>query len=73
MLVFADKSTKLYELLHDNITQKYKKTLKNAKRDVDRKTSSVKVLKIEEKMECYSGQHTAHIRLKDHKELQTQH
>ena len=73
MLVFADKSTNLYELLHDNITQKYKKSLKNAKRDVDRKTSSVKVLKIEEKMECYSGQHTAHIRLKDHKELQTQH
>ena len=61
VLVFADKSTNLYELLHDNITQRYKKTLKNTKRDVDRKISYVKVLKIEEKMECYSGQHTARI------------
>ena len=48
VLVFADKSTNLYvlsrenyqKLLHDNITQTYKKARKNAKRDIDRKTKS---------------------------------
>ena len=48
VLVFADKSTNLYELsrenyqklLHDNITQTHKKAPKNAKRDIDRKTRS---------------------------------
>ena len=48
VLVFADKSTNLYELshdnyqklLHDNITQAYKKAPKNTKRDIDRKTKS---------------------------------
>ena len=49
VLVFADKSRNLYELsrenyqtlLHDNITQTYKKSPKNAKRDIDRKTKSL--------------------------------
>ena len=54
MLVFADKSTNLYELsrenyqkfLHDNITQIYKKAPKNAKRDIDRKIKNfAKILK----------------------------
>ena len=76
VLVFADKSTNLYELsrenyqklLHDNITQTYKKAPKNAKRDIDRKTKNfAKTLKIEDRMECYSDQH-AYITLKDHKE-----
>ena len=76
MLVFADKSTNLYELsrenyrklLHDNITQTYKKAPNNAKRDIDRKTKSfAKTLKIEDRMECYSNQH-AYITLKDDKE-----
>ena len=58
VLVFADKSTNLYELsrendqklLHDNITQTYKKAPKNAKRDIDRKTKSfAKTLEIEDK------------------------
>ena len=46
MLVFADRGTTLYELscenyqklLHDNITQTYKKAPKNVKLDLDRKT-----------------------------------
>ena len=76
MLVFAKKSTNLYELscenyqklLHDNIKQTYKKAPKSAKHDIDRKTKSfAKTLKIEDKMECYSNQHV-YIRLKDHKE-----
>ena len=76
VLVFADKSTNLYELsrenyqklLHENITQTHKKAPKNAKQDIDRKTKSfVKTLKIEDRMECYSNQH-AYITLKDHKE-----
>ena len=76
VLVFADKSANLYELscenyqklLHDNITQTYKKARKNAKWDIDRKTKSfAKTLKIEGIMEYYSDQH-AYITLKDHKE-----
>ena len=64
VLVFANKSTNLYELsrdsyqkfFHDNITQTYKKAPKNAKRDIDRKTKSfAKTLKIEDRMECYSN------------------
>ena len=74
VLVFADKSTNLYELsrdryqklLHDNITQSYKKALKNAKRDIDRKRKSfVKTLKIDDRMECNQA---SYITLKDHKE-----
>ena len=66
MLVFADKSTILYELscenyqklLRDNITQTYKKASKNAKRDIDRKTKIFgKTFIIENRMECYSDQH----------------
>ena len=73
VLVFADKSKNLYELScenyqklpHDNIIQTYKKPPKNAKRDIDRKTKSfVKTLKIEDRMEGYSDQHT-YITLKD--------
>ena len=76
MSVFADKSRNLYELScenyqklhHDNITQRYKKALKNAKQDIDRKTKSfVKTLKIEDRMECSSDQ-KVYITLKDHKE-----
>ena len=76
VLVFADKSTNLYELsrdiyqklLHDIIIQTYKKAPKNAKWDIDRKTKSfTKTLKIEDKMECYSNQH-AYTTLKDHKQ-----
>ena len=76
MSVFADKSTNLYELsrenyqkfLHGNITQTYKKAPKNAKRDINRKTKNfAKILKIEDRVECYSNQH-AYITLKDHKE-----
>ena len=76
MSVFAEKSTNLYELsrenyqkfLHGNITQTYKKAPKNAKRDINRKTKKFsKILKIEDRVECYSNQH-AYIILKDHKE-----
>ena len=76
VLVFAEKSRNLYELsrenyqtlLHDNITQTYKKSPKNAKRDIDRKTKSLaKTLKIEDRMEWYSNQH-AYITIKDLKE-----
>ena len=75
VLVFVDKSTNLFELsrgnyqklLHDNITQTYKKAPKNAKLDIDRKTKSFpRTLKIEDRMECYSNQ-DAYITLKDHK------
>ena len=64
MLVFADKSTNLYELsrdnyqklLHGNITQTYKKAPKDAKGDIDRKTKSfAKTLKIEDRMESYAN------------------
>ena len=49
VLVFAEESRNLYELsrenyqtlLHDNITQTYTKSPKNAKRDIDRKTKSL--------------------------------
>ena len=76
VLVFADKSTNLFELscenyqklLHNNITKTHKKTPKNAKWDIDGKTKSfAKTLKIEEMIECYADQH-AYITLKDHQE-----
>ena len=49
VLVFAEKSTNLYKfscenyqkLLHNNITQTYKKAPKNAKRDIKRTTKKV--------------------------------
>ena len=52
VLVFADKSTNLYELshdnyqklLHDNITQAYKKAPKNTKQDIDRKQKVLRKL-----------------------------
>ena len=76
ILAFADKSTNLYELskesyeklLHDNITQTYKKAPVNTKRKIDRESKkSAKTLTLDDKMECYSD-NPAYITLKDHKE-----
>ena len=75
MLLFADKSTNLYELsrdhygnlLHDNITQTYQKTHYQIKKKTDREAKKfAKSLGLDERMECYSDQ-SAFITLKDHK------
>ena len=75
MLVFADKSSNLYELsrdhyeklLHDSITQTYQKTRYQTKKKIDRKAKKLpKSLNVDERMECYSNQ-SAFITLKDHK------
>ena len=74
MLVFADKSSNLYELsgdhceklLHDNITQTYQKTCYQTKK-IDREAKKfAKSLGLDERMECYSEQ-SAFIELTDHK------
>ena len=76
ILAFADESTNLYELykesyeklLHDNITQTYKKAPVNTKRKIDRESKKfAKTLSLDDKMECYSD-NPAYITLKDHKE-----
>ena len=76
LFVFADKSTKLYELtgkhyekrLHDNITQTYKKANAGEKLKIDKESKKfAKSLNLDDKMECYSDQ-CAFITLKDHKE-----
>ena len=75
MLVFADKSTRLYELsrdyyeklLQDNITQTYQETRYQTKKKTDREAKKfAKSLVLDERMECYSDQ-SAFITLKDHK------
>ena len=75
-LVFADKSTNLYELsrghydklLHDNFTQAHKKAGPQAKRNIDKESKKfAKSLDLNEKMECYSDQNVF-ITLKDHKD-----
>ena len=75
MLIFADKSTNLYELsrdhyeklLHDNITQTYQKTHYQAKKKIDREAKKfAESLGLDERMECYSKQ-SSFITLKDHK------
>ena len=75
MLVFADKSTNLYELsrdhyeklLYDNITQTYQKTCYQTKKKIDREAKKfAESLNLDERMECYSDQ-IAFITLKDHK------
>ena len=75
MLVFADKSTNLYELsrnhyeklLHDSITQTYQETRYQTKKKIDREAKKfAKSLSLDERMECYSNQ-SAFITLKDHK------
>ena len=76
ILAFEDKSTNLYELskesyeklLHDNITQTYKKAPVKTKRKIDRESKKfAKNLSLDDKMECYSD-NPAYITLKDHKE-----
>ena len=75
MLVFADKSSNLYELsgdhceklLHDNITQTYQKTCYQTKKKIVREAKKfAKPLGLDERMECYSEQ-SVFITLKDHK------
>ena len=75
MLVFADKkSTNLCELsrdhyeklLHDSITQTYRKTCYQTKKKTDREAKKfAKFLDLDERMECYSDQ-SAFITLKNH-------
>ena len=76
ILVFADKSTNLYEvsrehyekLLQDNITQTYKRASPGAERKIDKESKQfAKHLRIDDRVECYSDQH-AFITLKDHKD-----
>ena len=76
LFVFADKSTNLYELtgehyeklLHDNITQTYKKANAGEKLKIDKESKKfAKSLNLDDNMECYSDQCTF-ITLKDHKE-----
>ena len=66
VLAFADTSSNLYELfkesneklLHDSITQTYKKTPVNTKRNINRESKKfAKNLSLERKMECYSDNH----------------
>ena len=75
VLAFADKRINLCELskesyeklLHDNITQTYKKAPVNAKRKIDKESKKfVENLCLEDRMECYSDNH-AYITLKVHK------
>ena len=75
MLVFADKSTNLYELsrdhyeklLHDSITQTYQKTRHQTKKKIDREANKfAKSLNLDERMEFYSDQ-SALITLQVHK------
>ena len=69
LLVFADKTTNLYEMLPDqyktllnnNITKMYHKVDSNAKLNIN------KELNLEDKIECYTKR-PAFITLKDHKE-----
>ena len=76
MLAFADKSTHLYKLfkdsyeklLHDSITQTYKKAPVDAKWKIDRESKIFsKNLSLEGRMECYSDNYV-YITLKDRKE-----
>ena len=64
LLVFADKTTSLYEmppdqhktLLNNNTTMKmYRKTDSYAKRNIDKEVKKLsKELKVEDKMKCYA-------------------
>ena len=76
MLVFADKTTNLYEmssdeyrkLLNDNITKTYQKSNVTAKNMIDMQSKSLaKSLNLDTRMERYAKQ-PAFITLKDHKE-----
>ena len=75
MLVFADKSTNLFELsryhyeklLHGNITQTYHKARYQTKKKTDREAKKfTKFLDLDERIECYSDQ-SAFIILKNHR------
>ena len=66
MLVFADKSTNLYKvsrehyekLLHDSITQTYKRATSGTKRKIDKESKQFSEhLGIADRMECYSDHH----------------
>ena len=74
-LAFADKSANSYELskqsyeklLHNSVTQTYKKAPVNAKRKIYRELKKfAKNLSLEDMMEYYSDNY-AYITLKDHK------
>ena len=75
MLVFAGKSTNLFELsrdhyeklLYDHITQTYQKTCCQTKKKIARESKKfAKSLDLDERMECYSDQ-SPFITLKDHR------
>ena len=66
MLIFADKSTNIYEvsrehyekLLHDSITQTYKRATSGTKRKIDKESKQFSEhLGIADRMECYSDHH----------------
>ena len=76
LLMFADKTTNLYEmppdqyktLLNNDITKTYRKVDSNAKWNIDKEAKKLsKELNLEDKMECYTKR-PAFITLKDHKE-----
>ena len=76
LLVFADKTTNLYEmppdqykmLLNNHITKTYRKADCNTKRNIDQEAKKLsKGLNLEDRMECYAKR-PAFITLKDHKE-----
>ena len=76
VLVFADKSTNLYEvdkdtyskLLNDNITHTYKKTHNGAIDTIDREAKRIaSTLGLSDRMDRFADRH-AFVSLKDHKE-----
>ena len=76
MLVFADKTTNIYEidrdtynkLLHDNITKSYQKANIAVKKKIDNETKAFeKRLDLDKKMEQFADRQ-AFITLKDHKD-----
>ena len=76
LLVFADKTTNLYEippgqyrtLLSNNIAKIYRRADSNTKRNINKEAKNLsKELNLEDKMECYVKR-PAFITLKDHKE-----
>ena len=76
ILVFADKSTNLYEvskeeynkILDDNITKTYKKAHNNTKEAIDREAKSIaNNLGLSDRMERFA-ERPAFVTLKDHKE-----
>ena len=81
LLIFADKTTNLYEMtpeqyktiLTNNVTKTYRKAERSTQLNIDREAKTIsKTLQLEKRMEHYA-EWPAFISLKDHKENFKQH